>query len=250
MDIVFSFDDGRIDAFDSSKILAKYHLVGTFHITTGFIDGSFVTNAFGANRMPLSPTMILDMHRLGMEISSHGDSHILDSNDFLVSSRKLNDYTHENNIYGFSVPNSAYNDSALSEFISNTGDMLKYVRVGRNKKCYSFYNKVRYFLYHKFHFFGCFKRFNEFNLIYSVNCFELFSLVVKNDTKIEHIIKFLKGLKDQDCSLIFMFHSIVDKPQDPWEYSLHDFEKLCSFIEKEKINVLTMDEMVKKNSKL
>ena len=42
MKIVFSFDDGRIDFIDSSRILSKYGLVGTFHITTGFVDGSFV----------------------------------------------------------------------------------------------------------------------------------------------------------------------------------------------------------------
>ena len=43
MRIVFSFDDGRSDAYDAYKMMAKYELRGRFHITTGFIDGTYTT---------------------------------------------------------------------------------------------------------------------------------------------------------------------------------------------------------------
>lgn len=58
MKIVFSFDDGRDDAAKAADILYKHGLNGSFHITTGFVDGSFKTDAFGIGRTPLTVDQI------------------------------------------------------------------------------------------------------------------------------------------------------------------------------------------------
>ena len=219
MKVVFSFDDGRIDAYDAALILSKYCLQGSFHITTGFVDGTFLTDDFGVGRKPLTFDMIRKMLDLGMEISSHGDKHIMDDSDYKDSIDKIKRYGVKDKKIGFSVPNSHYSEKALEFFVSNNRETLPYVRVGRSKRCYSFSNKIRYVLYHHgFKSYSLFKAFNKNNLISSLDKKQIISLVVKRDTKTEHICKFLKEHSDNDYILVLMFHSIVENADDEWEF--------------------------------
>lgn len=245
MRIVFSFDDGRIDAYEASKILSMHGLYGTFHITTGFIDGTYTTEDFGVGRMPLTISMIKQMASLGMEISSHGDKHIMDQNDFLVSVSKLNDMLGTKNIKrGFSVPNSKYNEVLLKKFVCNVRSNLLYVRVGRSKKCYSLVSKVHYFLYHQLHLYHHFKAFNKPNIIVSQNIFKIPSVVIKSDTNVKHIIKFINDYKKSNSTLILMFHSIVPTPKNVWEYKSSDFIKLCDYISSDpEIETIRMEDI-------
>ena len=147
MRVIFSFDDGRADSINASRILAKHSLVGTFHITTGFVDGSFQTNTFGVGREPLTIEQLIELKKEGMEISSHGDNHIMETEDFNNSFKKLKNWgLIKNDKVGFSIPNSRYTKEALDSFLKENEKTLYYVRGGRSPKCYSFISKVNYLL--------------------------------------------------------------------------------------------------------
>lgn len=244
MNVVFSFDDGRDDAYDAYLILKKYHLAGSFHITTGFIDGSFITDAFGNNRKPVGVSHLVEMHENGMDISSHGDKHITDSKDFAVSTKKLSNFGIKKERYGFSVPNSDYSKDELESFAMSNKHSLSYIRVGRSSKCYSFINKIHYVLYHSFHFQSSFNRFNKPNLINALNPYSINSLVVLSDTRANNLIKFISKYKNTNSILVLMFHSIVSTPKNKWEYSSADFEKICRFVSDNCKN-LTLEKLVK-----
>lgn len=248
MNIILSFDDGRSDAFEAYCILKKYKLVGSFHITTGFIDGSFKSDIFGINRKPLSKPQLLEMHNNHMDISSHGDKHILDSQDYVTSIKKLSQWGIEKDSYGYSVPNSLSNNDELNRMLEENRSTLKYVRTGRNPSCYSLFYKTYYSLYHIFHLDYFFNQFNKLNLLTEINIFKLFSLVVKKDTKIKHLINFIEKHKNSNKTLIIMFHSIIDKPSNKWEWSKNDFGKLCSYLHNQaSINTITLDSLANIN---
>ena len=230
MNVVFSFDDGRSDAYLAHSILKKYNLVGSFHITTGFIDGTFQTKVFGDNRTPLSVTQINEMSRNGMDISSHGDRHIMETTDFRVSLNKLKSFGLNFSKIGFSIPNSRSDSKTIMNFIEDNKFYLSYIRVGRSEKCYLFISKIRYFLYHILHFQTFFNHFNKHNVFESVDRFKINSLVVLKDSKSKNIMRFIKNYKDTNKTLVLMFHSIVEKPKDKWEYSIKEFEDICKYV--------------------
>ena len=230
MVVVFSFDDGRDDAYIAFQILKKYHLKGSFHITTGFVDGTFKTDDFGINRKPISIKQLKEMNESGMDISSHGDRHIMEKDDFRVSYEKLNKFGIRSKKVGFSVPNSNCSQSETELFISYNKDILSYIRKGRSKKCYSFLSKMNYILYHLTHFQFFYNNFNKHNIMKKVCKFSLNSMVVLSDSKSKNIINFIKKYDNQNNILILMFHSICDAPSNKWEYSLVEFEKICSYV--------------------
>ena len=249
MRVVFSFDDGRVDAYEASKILFSHNLCGTFHITTGFVDGSFCTDSFGKGRLPLTVTMIREMQSNGMEISSHGDRHVMEKSDFLISLSKIDEILGSNfKKIGFSVPNSQYDDHLLNQFREEIEDKLSYIRVGRSEKCYSLTNKIRYVLYHATHLFHFFKGFNKSNVLSSIDSFKINSLVIKKDTRIKHLIQFIDSYRNnRNSTLVLMFHSIADTPQNEWEYKKSDFARLCEYLSIHKeIEITTLDKITTK----
>jgi len=231
MIICFSFDDGRADFYNTSQILYKHGLKGTFHITTGFIDGSFTTCCFGKDRSPLTITQLQDMTKCGMEIASHGDRHITNSNDFKQSLIKIRKWIKTNGKIGFSIPNSKIQEGVLHNFVCQNATDLLYVRGGRSKNCYSLLPKAAYFFYHhicKLQF--IYNYFNKNNLNFTVDKWNLNSVVVTNDIKLSNVVKFIKKYARYDCVVVLMFHSIVQKPNDRWEWKESNFSKLCEHI--------------------
>lgn len=243
MNVLFSFDDGRYDAYEAYLILKKYRLVGSFHITTGFVDGSFNTDAFGVERKPVGIEQLVEMSNNGMDVSSHGDRHITDPDDFIVSINKLSKFGIKKEKYGFSVPNSDYSKEEIELFTNSNKNVLSYIRVGRSSKCYTFINKIHYVLYHLFHFQSSFNRFNKSNLLIDVNRYCINSLVVLSDTKAKNLINFIKKYKNTNSTLVLMFHSIVPLPKNKWEYSSADFEKICQFVSSN-CKILTLEKLV------
>ena len=248
MKIAFSFDDGRADALDASKILNSYGLVASFHVVTGFIDGTFISDEFGYNRKPLSFSDLNEMKMLGMRISSHGDKHLMDIDDFRNSYRKLKDANLIDDKCGFSIPFSQYNENQLKEFVNNNEDTLSYVRVGRNSKCYTIFSKINYVLYHIFKNQLPYNLFNKYNLMDNIDRYHLYSLVIKKDCKAKNINKFIKKYANKDASLIIMFHSIVDNPKDTWEYSTEEFKSVCQNVvelrNRKSVETLTIEELI------
>lgn len=245
MRIILSFDDGRYDAYDAYKILFEYKLKASFHITTGFIDESFITDCFGINRKHLSINQLNEMYSNGMDISSHGDKHITNTTDFITSINKFKQWRIIKNKYGFSVPNSNYTEGLLEQFIKDNINYIKYVRVGRSDKCYTLLSKIHYVLYKIFKNQYSYNQFNKHNLIDNINKYKINSLVIKDYVKVKNLINFIDKYKNSDSTLVIMFHSIVDNPINQWEWSTSNFTKLCEYLNKEKstIQVLTLEEL-------
>lgn len=249
MYIVFTFDDGRIDAYDAATILKQHNLVGTFFVTTGFIDGSFETDAFGIGRSPLTIEKLKQMKTNGMEIASHGDKHITNSKDFYNSFCKLANWgLLDGKKVGFSIPNSKYSNEMIDNFIMENENFLDYIRVGRNPSCYSFLSKIQYASYNIFKKQVFYDSFNKHNIIYDkIDKFRLYSIVIKKNTLPKHLIKFISSHSKETCTLILMFHSIVHDPKDSWEWSVKDFDALCHFVEhNNKISCLTIKKLLEK----
>lgn len=229
MKIVFSFDDGRSDAYSAYKTLIKYELRGSFHITTGFVDGTYLSSEFGTLRKPLTVKQLVEMNENGMDISSHGDKHIMSDDDYICSIGKLKEWGLVKDKYGFSVPHSRFTNEELCNFITDNSDTLQYIRIGRSPKCYSFLSKISYVLYSLAHIQLFYNYFEKHNLIFNLDRYKIVSLVVKRKTKIKNILNFIEKHKKEKCILVIMFHSIVNHPNDDWEYDLSDFEKLCVY---------------------
>lgn len=184
-----------------------------------------------------------------MEIASHADRHVMDDLDFECSFSKLNEWLgHTVNSIGFSVPNSSYNEEQLKNFVKVNGSKLKYIRVGRAKKCYSFLSKIHYLCYRLLGLQTNFNNFNKHNLFSNENelryCIP--SLVVKKGTKAKSLISFLKKHAFSSKYLVIMFHSIVDDARSAWEWDTESFIKLCSFISStSSIECVTLEEIYK-----
>lgn len=245
--VCLSFDDGRIDSYSTAfAILSKYGLKASFHIATGFVDGTFKQECFGTGRKSVTIDNLLEMNDAGMDISSHGNNHTMEMSDYYLSVEKLKKWGINKDKYGFSVPNSRYNDKELNSFLIETKDTLNYVRVGRSSKCKTFVNKIMFFLYRHFHWYWCFHYFNKYNIIYKFDRFKIVSLVVKKQTRFKDLSRFINSHKNDNCFLVIMLHSIVEHPSNDWEWCINSFSKLCSFLHSDikNIRVATIEEVV------
>ena len=230
MKVCLSFDDGRSDQYTNAfQILKEFGLTASFHVTTGFIDGSFGDGCFGTNRLPMTKAQLVEMKDSGMDISSHGDKHVMNSEDYALSVDKLNEWGVGQGKIGFSVPNSAYSHDELAKFVKENKN-ISYVRVGRHNKCYSFLNKIRFVLYNKLHFPMCYNSFNRHNLMFSPDKYSFYSLVIRNTTRFKDLKKFLEIHSNKDCALVIMLHSVIEEPKNCWEWSMSNFKQLCQFL--------------------
>ena len=249
MRIVLSFDDGRLDTFtEAFPILKDNGLTASVHITTGFIDGSFKTDEFGKGMKPIPIGALKEMFDYGIDISSHGDFHKMEANDFFKSKEKLSLWTSSDCKIGFSVPNSSASEAEIKEFINETSGDPLYVRVGRDKSCRSFINKINYIFYKLFHFQVSFNSFNKNNINYSLDKFYIKSCVIKRHTRAKSIIKFIKKYSRKDCVFVLMFHSVLEKPTNDWEWDKKEFQILCAKLAEMKrsksIDVLNLSKLI------
>ena len=58
-------------------------------------------------------------------------------------------------------------------------------------------------------------------------------MVIAKHIRSKNIINFINAFKEQNKTLVLMFHSVVEKPTNKWEYSISSFEKICSYLEEQ-----------------
>ena len=113
--VIFSFDDGRKDTYEVAyKVMKKVGIVGTIHVITGILDGSFFPNEGFAsgNREFVSLEDLYEMKKNGFEISSHSDNHTNEYKEIEKSLNKLVDYKlMDKDFLTFSSPNSKINQN-------------------------------------------------------------------------------------------------------------------------------------------
>ena len=247
MNVVFTFDDGREDNYKAFLKLNELGLRATFFITTGFVDKTFHTDVFGNGRCALSIEQIKEMNQNGMEIALHGDRHITENNDYQVCYKKMHLWISKYNIKnGFSVPNSDIGKKEFEAFLNKNKETIAYVRVGRDERCYSFISKIHYVVSSLFGFQFSYNLFNKYNLIDNLNSrrYDIPSVVIKRKTRVKNVISFLKKYSKTSKTVVFMFHSIVDKPGNDWEWATKKFLSLCDYVSNDDdINVEALSKM-------
>lgn len=234
--ISLSFDDGREDTYRTAyKIMRKYNLQGTLHITTGYVDGTWKPESWKTAKGPMTVGQLQELSDYGFEISSHGDKHIAEKNDLMSSINKLKSWGLLKDNIGFSIPTSKLSE-AEREIFSTYLDTIHvaYMRGGRNAKCYSFLSKTYYVIYDITKIGLFYKLFNRHNCIdlndTTINPFNLPAVVIRSGDKAKVITEFIKSNKNQ--WMIFMLHGIQSKNEDtygkdPWCWDVTEFEKLC-----------------------
>lgn len=242
MIISLSFDDGREDNFKIAyPLLKRYGLPATFFVTTGFIDGTLVSDDFGIGRKAMSIANLKVMQDGGMEIASHGDRHITETADFRLSLQKLRAWGLSGESVGFSVPHLECTGQALEDFIAENHDFLTYARVNRDPRCYRFLSKAYYAGYHLTKMACFYDAFNHFSLMKKTSPFSLYSPMLHSDVRVGGLKKFIAKHSREDCWLILTFHSIVENPTDRWEWGADSFEALLSFLKEQKaVQTLTI----------
>ena len=245
MKLVLSFDDGRGDSYNGFQTLRRHNLVASFHVVTQFIEKTKKYEGFGD---PLSVEQLIEMKNFGCEISSHGDNHIMEINDFKTSFAKLNKWGLCGISCGFSVPNSDYDEGNLILFENE--EKCSYIRLGRSPKCYSFRSKLYYLLYHITKFQLFYNLFNRHNVLNCAMGSRLYSVVVKRDVRVRNIIRFLKKYEQTSFIIILMFHSVSNHCKDCWSYSTKKFETLCDYLEKSSIEVTTLRDLMNDKNKI
>lgn len=243
--ISLSFDDGREDTYTRAfEIMKKYGLVGTINIVTGFIDKTWKpSKGFATVKSPLSMDELYELKNYGFEISAHGDQHITDKKDLAVCMNKIEKWgLIENNIVGFSVPNSSLFFDDIKKFIKNLMPCkVGYIRYGRHNKSYTFLSKCSYVLYNCCKSQALYNYFNRYNCIntYNIKPEELNilpSVVIRNNDDPKMLISYIEASNDGDW-IIFMLHSILKKHDnfygnDPWFWDYEKFNYFCNELKK------------------
>ena len=245
--VSLSFDDARIDNYENAfPILEKNGIKATFHIITGFVDGSKNVH-ISKGYHPCSIDNIIDMFNHGHEISSHSDDHSVNFDSVMLSFEKLAKW-HVLTGYSLSLPHS--DDTFLfDERVKNFE--FKYIRTGKNNDRMSLFNKSLFGLYSLTKnplFYSFYNRIN-INYFPNINVNKLVSIPVKMDDDVKTIIHLIDKYKDKDVWIILMFHSILDDSEqrlknDKWSWSTKNFEILCSYLSNNSIITLPIVDVV------
>lgn len=250
--VTLSFDDGRQDFYTHAfKVLQSYDMKASLHVISGWLDGTWKNDDVPKYIRPLSIEQIREMKKYGIEISSHGDRHVTNKNDFIISAKKLRDFgLTKGSRIGFALPKS--NIPEDFELFKQCKE-LDYVRGGRSELSHDIRHKFYHLMYNISKKTYWYKKFQNCN-INDIKLFDrlcLLSVPVLSVDSADTIIDFID--KMGDGWVIFMFHSISDVVHDIYEYQTDEFEKLVRELKKRisngEIEVKTIGEMVSKHDK-
>lgn len=235
--VSLSFDDGREDTFRIAyRIMKKFDLVGTIHVTTGYVDKTWENKKWKTSKGPITVEQLKELSDYGFEISSHGDKHITNKDDLLISIKKMQEWGIIGDKVGFSIPCSKLSEAekvSYAKYLKTTN--VAYMRGGRSQYCYSFLSKVCYLLYNATNSTLFYSLFNRYNCINPNDCrfnpYNLQSVVIRSSDKADVITEFIK--ENNGSWIIFMLHGIQNNDEDtygkdPWCWDAIEFEKLCA----------------------
>jgi peptidoglycan/xylan/chitin deacetylase (PgdA/CDA1 family) len=228
--------------------MKKYGLVSTCHVITGFIDGTWKPPEWATCNGSVTIEQLLQMKNCGHEISSHGDRHISEIDDFNKSIAKLGSMNLSGSDAGFAIPGSNTSGDHFAEF---TNHLKKhnhhYIRGGWHKKIQaSIVTYANHILYRFLGFQFCYQQVNKWNVINldrEIPRYLLPSLVIFCRDKPQKLIRFIENLqnknkyKNKNVWLIIMLHGILDTNEphygkDLWCWSTEKFDILCAYLSK------------------
>lgn len=249
--VVFSFDDGRKDTYTNSvRILKKYGFTATIHVATDFINNpeKYYDQFISADGKAMAKEEIVDCYNNGFEITSHGDTHINEANDFENSIKLLKEWGVINeNFIGFSSPNSKLNEKNLANMLEVFDrNHLKYIRSGIKIREKSLLYKLLYviqkitksrFLYYML---------NKEAVIKKGSNYFIQAISVKSYNTISQL-KYLIDKTPVGNVVILLFHSVLYKyekgySKDDWYFDAQEFERFCVYLseKKERVEVMTI----------
>ena len=248
--IVFSFDDGRKDTFDTSlSILKKYGFVATINIATDFILNPALYDCFASgNGEAMTIEEVVDTQRRGFEIASHGHKHTNTVEDCLQSLAELNKWGVDTSKIGFASPFSKLTDKNMLGFDSLLNKELLYIRSGRQVRREGLFYSGLYFLMERLKSNYLFYLLNK-KMIYRTNDTRfVYGITVTKRTNFKQIQYLINKMPD-NSAIILIFHSVLDKNQpgygkDKWFYNKEHFIKLCDYISSTpNVSVVTTKEL-------
>jgi hypothetical protein len=248
--IILSFDDGRKDNFEIVRpLLEKYGFTASFHIVTGFADGTAK-----AKFETMSIDNVKELAQNGFDISSHGDKHINEENDLRTGLQKLKFWGIDREPLIFSSPDSEIYEGNIRKYIDMLqNNRIEYVRSGvqirRNGWWYvcmyvlQLYTKSKW-LYYFLNKSNIMKNDNvlNYNGIHIIK-----SVAVRKQNTAGQLIYMIKKLQSGDA-VCFMFHSILpekDITDDDWAFELEKFEVFLNQLKNDmQVKVLNLMEYI------
>jgi len=246
--IIFTFDDGRKDNFEIARpLLKKYGFTASFHVVTGYIDGTCrIGDIYGE---PMSVDEVKQMASEGFGISAHGDKHINEEEDLRTCLEKLKSWGITTEI--FSSPRSEIYAGNIGQY----RDMLKcngirYLRTGVNvKRDIPWYKILLYFINrllksrHLFYYLhksgvlkSCTFENDEIVLIPSFS--------VKKHNTVAQLIYFVERLKE-DKTAVSLFHDICPEAkmgaESKWAFSAEKFDAFLCWLKENDYRVMSLE---------
>ena len=235
--IGLSFDDGRIDNFTNVlPVLEKLGIPATFNITTGYIDGTLRQENKFCENPPMTIENIIRIADSGIfEIAAHGDQHLNDKKDILLSIEKLHRWGLKFDKIGFASPNHRLT-GRMEEIQYLMEELeLSYVRVGAlfcKDLASRLSREITRITHSKHLFIGNYKisLMDQDMLKKRI----LFSCPVNHRMTFEQIKAFVDYAVENELSWILLFHSVLRAEEkffgnyENVEYNV--FLKICKYL--------------------
>lgn len=235
--VVFSFDDGRRDAFRLyDEVLKKYNLPATFNIVSGWVDH----NNTGERSITINE--LKEMHQSPLiEIASHGFSHKNTDEDITKDKELLCAWLGiKDEKMGFASPGSALKNDYIIENEQHFKDLgFLYVRTGRTNLPLS---QEQLTLQQELKSQGE----SDFLVEASAQLIKGFDNICVNSVPVlcHHTVEDLKKLislaENQKACIVLMFHSVSKKgeykPNDLWTYDFEKFLELAEYLAQKREN--------------
>lgn len=252
--MVFSFDDGRLDTYTNAyRILKKYGMSFTLNVCSDFVMHPERYKCFeSAENKSVTREQLLEMQANGVEIACHGHLHINSIQDVIDNIKALEEFgLNKNSIVGFASPESyvtAKSTFGMDKMVED--GILRYVRSGVQIRREGLIYTALTVLERITHSTLIFRYLNRKNVVSKAGWLLPSVSITRHTTvnQVAHLIDKLKG----DESVILMFHSVLNKAdggygKDDWYFDAEKFEELCAYLkENSSVNVCTTAELIEK----
>lgn len=237
--IAFSFDDGRVDNYTIVRqFLKSQNIPATFNITTGYVDGSCPKALLPTNKaaMSIDNVKLLGLDTL-FELALHGNNHLNTAEDIAAGREKMMKWLDlsEPYLFGFASPGSGINLSD-AEFLKvepfRSG--VSYIRTGLRYRTMKHIRILARKAGRVIHWPVFYKIAYSNTFMLPGNGRVLYSVPIMSDITVEQVAGLIDMCIKHRCALILMLHSIEERPQDPWAWSVSKFQTLCNYLVEQK----------------
>ena len=256
--VVFSFDDGRLDTYTNAyRILKQYDMPFTLNVCTDFVEHPEKYTCFqSADNKSVSVEHLIEMQQDGVEIACHGHLHNNTKEDVLDNIAALKRMGIDVTNIGFASPNSEITLDNASDLLELVKDgTLSYIRSGIQVRREGFLYSVLTYVERRIHSERLFGYLNKRNIITNADTPILMSVTITSSTTVEQIVKLIDKMQDGE-SVILMFHSVIEDGdtgygKDCWYFDINRFREVCNCIKsRQDVIVCTTNDIVAKLDKL